>query len=65
MQEKLLILRKKENVTQETMAKMLGITSKSYSQKELGRTEFTMNEMFIISDFFHHSIEDIFLPSIL
>lgn len=65
MQEKLIIIRKRNNTNQETLAKLLDITTKSYSQKELGKTEFTMNEMFLISDYFKLSIEEIFLPSIL
>lgn len=65
MQEKLIMLRKKEGVTQETLSKLLGINPKTYSSKELGKTQFSMNEMFIIAKYFNMEIEDIFLPSLL
>lgn len=65
MQEKLLLLRKKKNVSQNKIAELLGISTKTYSFKETGKTEFTMNEMFQIADYFNENIENIFLPSIL
>ena len=65
MQEKLILLRKKRNVKQEILAKLLDITQKTYSYKELGKSEFTMNEMFKIANYFGLTIEDIFLPSLL
>ena len=65
MQEKLILLRKKRNVKQEILAKLLDITQKTYSYKELEKSEFTMNEMFKIANYFGLTIEDIFLPSLL
>lgn len=65
MQEKLILLRKKIGVTQESLSKLLKINPKTYSAKELGKTEFSMNEMFKISEYFGMPIEDIFLPRIL
>lgn len=65
MQENLLILRKNNNITQEELANKLGISTKTYGYKESGKTEFTMNEMFIIAKFFQKPVEEIFLPSIL
>ena len=37
MQEKLLILRKKNNITGTKMAELLGITLQSYHFKEIGK----------------------------
>lgn len=62
MQEKLLIIRKKEKVTQQKMAAMLDITPQCYHQKEFGIRPFNLNEMFKIANFFNLKIEDIFLP---
>lgn len=65
MQERLIILRKKKNVTQRQLADLLGISVKAYGFKELGKTEFTMNEMFLIAKYFSKNIDEIFLPSLL
>ena len=65
MQEKLILLRKKRGITQNDLAKLLNISQKTYSFKELGKTQFTANEMFIISKYFNLELEDIFLPSLL
>lgn len=62
MQEKLIILRKKQGVTQRQLAEYLGITAKTYSLKERGEFQFTLEEMFKLRDFFGKRIEDIFLP---
>ena len=62
MQEKLLILRKKNNVTGTKMANLLGITLQSYHAKEIGEKQFKTNEMFKIADYFHLKLDDIFLP---
>ncbi len=65
IQEKLYLLRKRNHINQRKMASILDISYKTYSQKELGHSEFTANEMFIISNFFNMPIEDIFIPPIL
>ena len=65
MQEKLILIRKKTGTSQEKLAKLLGINPKTYSCKELGKNEFSMNEMFEIAKYFNMHIEDIFLPSLL
>lgn len=65
MQDKLILIRKKTGTSQEKMAKLLGINPKTYSYKELGKNEFSMNEMFKIAKYFNMHIEDIFLPSLL
>lgn len=44
------------------MADYLGISAKSYRDKELGRREFTQDEMFEIAKLFNRKIDDIFLP---
>lgn len=63
MQTKLIALRKERGVTQREIAQMIKVSIKTYSKKELGKSEFTMNEMFEISNYFKLTIEDIFLPS--
>lgn len=65
MQEKLLVLRRRNKLSQREMAEMLGIATQSYSLKELGKREFTANEMFIISNYFGLKMDDIFLPTIV
>ena len=65
MQEKLLILRKKNNLSQTKMAEMLGIATNTYSLKELGKREFTINEMFTIANYFGLKVDDIFIPTLL
>lgn len=64
MQEKLIMIRKRKGISQKLMASILNISVKAYSYKELGKTEFSMNEMFKISKFFNLDIDDIFLPTI-
>lgn len=62
MQIKLIGLRKELGVSQKDMASLLGITQKTYCQKENGKTEFLLSEMFMISEYFKKSVEEIFLP---
>jgi len=62
MQEKLLLIRKKNNLSINDMADILGIRSKTYSLKERGLAEFTQDEMFTISEKFERNIDQIFLP---
>ena len=63
MQEKLILLRKIKKINQETLADLLGITKKQYGCKELGKSKFNGDEMFIIADYFGKKIDDIFLPT--
>lgn len=63
MQSKLLLIRKENNITQAYLANILGITSKQYSAKELGKAKFNGDEMFKIADFFNKKVDDIFLPT--
>lgn len=63
MQSTLYGLRKTyKHFTQQQMADYLGISTKSYRDKELGRREFTQDEMFEIAKLFNRKIDDIFLP---
>ena len=64
MYEKLRRLRKKRNVTQEEMAKLLGHLDKSsYSLKERGLRKFSVTEAHAIAEFFELSIESIFFEN--
>lgn len=63
MQIKLYDIRKnKKHLTQQQVAEYLGISTKSYRDKELSRHPFTQDEMFKLSSYFNMKIEDIFLP---
>lgn len=63
MQSKLIILRKERQITQKTIADLLGISTKQYSYKETGKSKFDGDEMFKIADYFGLKVDDIFLPS--
>jgi len=62
LQEKLLVLRKRNGYSQEFVAKKLGMSTTQYGLKERGVYEFTADEMFKASALFKKKIEDIFLP---
>lgn len=62
MQTKLILLKEENHLTNEKMAKILGISAKQYRRKEQGLAPFKMNEMFILSKYFKMKMEDIFLP---
>lgn len=63
MQLKLYDLRKNyKHMTQEEVAKYLGIAAKTYRDKEKGIYPFTQDEMFALSKLFDLSIDTIFLP---
>lgn len=63
MQIKLYDIRKnKKHLTQQQVAEYLGISTKSYRDKELSRHPFTQDEMFKLSSYFGMKMEDIFLP---
>lgn len=63
MQIKLYQLRKENNVSQERLADIIGKSSVSYRNKELGRIDFSSSEMFKIANFFHKSISEIFIDN--
>lgn len=56
-------LRRYNGLTQEDMAKLIGVTLRTYINKEQGVTQFKMQEMFIISRVFNKSLDEIFLPN--
>lgn len=62
MQEKLLLIRKNKNITQQELANCIGISVNQYSLKEKGKYNFNCDEMFKISEYLKMNIEDIFLP---
>ena len=55
-------LRKQRKLSQPSMAKIIGVHRVSYTNKELGKLEFTQDEMFKISNYFGLPIDQIFLP---
>lgn len=63
MQNKLILLRKEQKITQNELAQLLGITTKQYGSKELGKTRFNGDEMFKIAEYFNLKVDDIFLPT--
>ncbi len=63
MQEKLIILRKKRKINQETLANLINVTVKQYGLKERGEAIFNGDEMFKIANYFNEKIDNIFLPT--
>lgn len=63
MQGKLILLKEERNLTNKEMAELLGITPLQYRKKEKGETQFKLNEMVKLSEFFGKSMDYIFLPS--
>ncbi|GAA0434665.1 hypothetical protein GCM10008934_25160 [Virgibacillus salarius] len=55
-------LRKSKKISQEDMAKLLGVNARTYALKERGETDFKLEEIFIIAKYFNKRIEEIFLP---
>jgi Predicted transcriptional regulators len=63
MQSTLMILRKTKGLSQKGLAEVLGISEESYRNKELGKTQFKMNEMFELATIFDEDVGKIFLPT--
>ncbi len=63
MQYKLVGIRKEHQETQKELAKLLGISEATYRNKELGKVQFGLQEMFDIASHYEMSIDNIFLPS--
>lgn len=63
MQWNLIMVRRKNKLTQADMAKVIGVTEETYRNKENGITQFKMDEMFLISNRLKKPLEEIFLPS--
>lgn len=62
MQSLLIGLRKEHGLSQRQAAKLLNISEEAYRNKELGKSEFKMNEMFDISRYYNKPVDKIFLP---
>ncbi|MGO2834581.1 MAG: helix-turn-helix transcriptional regulator [Staphylococcus saprophyticus] len=60
-----LIIRRKElKLSQETVAKKIGVTRVAYSLKEVGKHPFTIDEAKILSELFGMSIENLMFGSL-
>ena len=62
MQILLYKLRKEQNITQKQMAKIIGKSEASYRNKESGKNDFTISEMYKIAHYFNKELDDIFTP---
>nr|DAG95434.1 MAG TPA: helix-turn-helix domain protein [Crassvirales sp.] len=63
MQEKLILLKEQNKMTNKKMAEILGITPNQYRKKEKGEVQFKLNEMVNLSEYFGKTMDEIFLPS--
>ena len=61
MQIKLIEARKLAGKTQREMAKIIGISTTSYTNKELGKQQFTITEMFDLANYFNTTLDDLFV----
>lgn len=64
MQKKLLGLRKEKGVTQQNLADLIGVSKNTYSNKEQGKRDFKISEMFKIANFFQVEIGEIFSSNV-
>lgn len=53
-------LRVAEDITQKKMAELINVSVPTYNRKELGIRPFTLEESFIISNFFGRTVDEIF-----
>lgn len=60
---KLIALRAEHGLTQEEMAKIVGVSAKTYATKENGTSVFMVPEAIRILRHFNVKFEDVFLPS--
>lgn len=63
MQEKLILEMKRLHITSKELACIIGISEKQFGNKLNGKVDFKSSEMFIIADYLHKKIDDIFLPT--
>ncbi len=63
MQENLILLKEKHNLTNTEMANLLGITAVQYRKKEKGEVQFKLNEMVKLAEYFGKTMDEIFLPT--
>ena len=61
MCQSLKVIRKESNLTQEDVARMLGLTRQAYSHKEKGIRKFSIEEALALSDIFNTDVRNIFL----
>lgn len=61
-QKKLASIRRSKNISQRELAKVIGVATETYNNKELGKTQFKASEMFAIANCFNMTIDEIFLP---
>lgn len=62
MQGNLIVIRKENGDTQKKLADLLGIDEGTYRRKELGKSQFNLQEMFAVADYYNRSVDQIFLP---
>lgn len=60
MQEKLILEMKRLHITSKELASIIGISEKQFGNKLNGKVDFKSSEMFIIADYLHKKIDDIF-----
>lgn len=63
MQARLIGIRKYHKESQETVAKLIGISRELYSKSENGSREFRSNEMFTLAEHYNVPIGSLFLPN--
>lgn len=56
----LYVARREKRLKQKDVAKLLHIHAVTYSRKERGELDFTLNEAFILSDYFNIPLDDLF-----
>ncbi len=62
MQWNLIIARKEQKLSQNKMAETLNMNKDTYGRKERGESQFTADEMFMISNYLDKPLDQIFLP---
>jgi len=65
VQSNLIGLRKSNHISQKVLADLIGVSLRTFSDKEIGKIQFKCDEMFTIAKYFDLTVEDIFLPRIL
>lgn len=63
MQWNLIKLRKEHEETQEELSQLLGISESAYRNKELGKNQFKLDEMFALAKHYNERVDEIFLPT--
>ena len=48
-------------ISEEDMAKILEVSEATYRNKETGKTQFKLDEMFVIADYFDKTMDDVFI----